>query len=76
MSAISKYALCVETDPAALVQSVTNLAGMGFLPVGGCAMVREPANPSKGLAVGVTKYSQAMVLPVQREANPLIVNGR
>ncbi len=76
MSGIRKYALCVETDPAALVASVSSLITDGYVLVGGVAMVREPANPSKGIAIGITRYSQAMVLPHTQEANSLIVNGR
>lgn len=76
MSAIRKYALCVETDPGDLVAAVTKLAGDGFMPVGGIAMAREPANPAKGILTGRTLYSQAMVQVWQPGEHPLAINGR
>lgn len=62
---ITNYAVCVEISPADLVRSVTKQCQEGWLPIGGVAMVMEPAASGWGKPLGITRYSQALVLPVQ-----------
>lgn len=74
-SLIRSYALIVVERPEELVESVTKACADGFQPIGGIALVREPANPAKGQPVGITRYAQAMIRLHQR-GDHLIVNGR
>lgn len=72
MSAIRNYTLVQTESPQELVEAVSKACGENYQPVGGVAVVREPA-AFKGQP-GRTLYNQAMIR-LWQPGEQLVVNG-
>lgn len=64
---IRDYTLVQCPDPQELVNSVTEAIAKGYQPIGGCSVVREPANQKSNTVTARTLYTQAMIRLVKPE---------
>lgn len=73
-AAIRNYAIAQAESPEEVIREVTAAIKEGFQPLGGIAVVREPAAPNRGKLVGRTLYVQSLVRLYQ-PGEQLVVNG-